>query len=308
MNPKSTALRALTAGLSLLSCGLSHAQNGEVASPVVGVHRVAGDVYMLDTDTRKFEGGNMAVLVGAEGLLLVDTNSGSHTSAIVAALKKLADRPVRYVINTHCHGDHTGGNAVFQRAGATVIAQSNVRKRLEQDKCDEIQKDLPTLTFDSELTLDFDGEEVTALKLPTSHTDGDAMVYFKHANVVHTGDVFVSINLPFRSKYAGGDILGLADALREIVRRVPEDAKVIPGHGPQASMGDIRRAIRILDEMRDAVAVGVKQGKTLDELTKMKLLSPWQEALGAGDDGSYYLRDFYNALTGVPLEPKFRLN
>lgn len=303
-----TVFGAVTATLILIGCGPSYSQDRAVTNPVVGVHRVAGDVYMLDTDTTKFEGGNVAVLVGGDGILLVDTNSGSRTSSIVAALRQLADKPVRYVMNTHCHGDHTGGNAVFQSAGATVIAHANVRTRIEQDKCDKIDQGPPTITFESELTIHFDGEEVTAVKLPTSHTDGDAMVYFKHANVVHTGDVFVSLNLPFRSKYAGGDILGLAGALREIVRRVPENAKVIPGHGPQASISDIQRAIRILDEMKDAVAVQVRQGKTLDELKKMKLLSPWKDAFGAGDDGDYYLRDFYNAVTGVPLEPRFRLN
>src|SRR5579863_7088176 len=231
-------LCAGAACVNLIACGLSHSQNLQVSPQVVGVHRVAGDVYMLDTDTTKFEGGNVAVLVGSEGLLLVDTNSASRTTAIVTALKKISGKPVRYVIDTHCHGDHTGGNAAFQREGATVIAQVNVRKRIEQDKCDKIEPGLPTITFDSELTLHFDGEEVTAIKLPTSHTDGDAIVYFKRANVVHTGDAFVSLNLPFHSKYAGGSILGLADALREIVRRVPEDAKVIPGHGPQASISD----------------------------------------------------------------------
>lgn len=298
--------RSCLATLVFMHCGASFPQDQPHAAVTAGVHRVAGDVYMLDTDTTKFEGGNVAALIGSEGVLLVDTSSFSGIKAIDAALQQLSDKPVRYVINTHCHGDHWAGNAAFQAAGATVIAHTNVLKRLEQHKCDGVTHGLPTITFDTALTLRFDGEEVTAIKMPTSHTDGDAIVYFKKANVVHTGDVFVSLGLPFRSKYAGGDVLGLADALRQIVKLVPDDAKVIPGHGPLASMSDIRRAIRILDEMRDAVALQVKKGKTLDELRAMKVLSPWQDAVG--DAAESYLRDFYAALTGVPLEARFRLD
>jgi len=294
------------ATLAFLFCCTSSAQDQPTVAVTAGVRRVAGDVYMLDTDTSKFEGGNVAALVGSEGVLLVDTSSDSGIKAIVAALDRLSAKPVRYVINTHCHGDHWAGNAAFQAAGATIIAHANVLKRLEQNKCDGTTHGLPTITFDTALTLRFDGEDVTAIKMPASHTDGDAIVYFKKANVVHTGDVVVSLGLPFRSKYAGGDVLGLTEALRQIVKRVPDDAKVIPGHGPLSSMSDIRRAIRILDAMRDAVSLQIKKGKTLDELKAMKVLSPWHNAVG--DDEESYLRDFYAALTGVPLEARYRLD
>ncbi len=293
--------------LGLLYCGAGVSQDQSGPAPKAGVHRVAGDVYMLDSDTTKFAGGNVAALIGADGVLLVDTSSWSGIKVIVPALQQLSDKPVRYVINTHCHGDHWTGNAAFQNAGATIIAHANVLKRLEQKKCDGVTHGLPTITFDAALTVHFDGEEVTAFKVTTSHTDGDAVVYFKNANVVHTGDVFVSLGLPFRSKYAGGDVLGLADALREIVKRVPGDAKVIPGHGPLASIGDIQRAIRILDEMKDAMVRQIKAGKTLDELRAMKVFRPWEGAIGA-DSVEPFLRDFYDALTGVPLEAKYRLD
>jgi cyclase len=291
--------------LSLICWMPAFAQSaGSVAG--VGIHRVAGNVYMLDTDTRKFEGGNVALLTGKDGALLVDTNVASRSEPIIAAIKGLSVEPVRYVINTHCHGDHTGGNAAFARLGATIIAHVNVRKRLEQNKCDRIELGAPTITFKSALTLYFDDEEVRVIKVPTRHTDGDSIVYFAKANVVHTGDVFVSLHLPFRSKYAGGDILGLTDALRAIVEQVPADAQVIPGHGPLASVSDIQRAIRILDAMKETIAVQVAKGRTLDELKAMKLLEPWKGDLGPGDQ-DFYLRDFYDALTGKAPEPKYRL-
>jgi cyclase len=216
--------------LSLICWVPAFAQSAGNAT-TVGVHRVAGNVYMLDTDTSKFEGGNVAVLTGKDGTLLVDSNSASRAEAIIAAVKGLSAEPVRYVINTHCHGDHTGGNAAFERLGATIIAHVNVRKRIEQNKCDPIELGAPTITFKSALTLYFDDEEVRVIKVPTSHTDGDSIVYFAKANVVHTGDVFVSLHLPFRSKYAGGDILGIAGALRAIVEQVPANARVIPATG-----------------------------------------------------------------------------
>ena len=293
--------------LGCLYCSSGFPQDQANAMLKAGVHRVGGDVYMLDTDTTKFSGGNVAALVGSDGVLLVDTSSWSGVKAITAAVSELSEKPVRYVINTHCHGDHWTGNAAYQRAGATIIAHANVLKRLEQKKCDGVTHGLPNITFDTELTVHFDGEDVTAIKVPTSHTDGDAIVYFRKANVVHTGDMFVSLGIPFRSKYAGGDVLGLANALREIVKRVPADAKVIPGHGPLATIGDVQSAIRVLDEMKDAVALQIKAGKTLDEMKAMKVLSPWQAAIGADNEESY-LKDFYEALTGVPLEARYRLD
>jgi cyclase len=293
--------------LAIFHCGATFSQDQATAKVTAGVHHIAGDVYMLDTDTTKFEGSNVTALIGSDGVLLVDTSSWSGVKAITAAVSQLSDKPVRYVINTHCHGDHWTGNRAYQNAGATIIAHANVLKRLAQKKCDGVTHGLPAITFDTALTLYFDGEEVTAIKMPTSHTDGDAIVYFQKANVVATGDVFVSLGLPFRSKYAGGDALGLADALREIVKRVPDDAKVIPGHGPLSSIGDIRRAIRILDEMKGAISLQIKNGKSLDELRTMQVLSPWKDAIGA-DAQESFLKDFYEALTGVPLEARYRLD
>jgi cyclase len=280
--------------LCLIGSASSWAQNPDGSKQAMSFNRVAGNVYMLDNGTTDFGGGgNIAVLVGNDALVLVDAQSRANVDATVAALRRLSNRLIRYVIDTHCHGDHTGGNETFQREGAVVVAHINVLRRLERKKCDETSG-FPTITFDTELTLYVDGEEVRVFALPTGHTDGDAIVYFKKANVVHTGDAFVSINVPFHSSYAGGSILGLTDSLRKIVTLVPDDAKVIPGHGPQASISDIRHTIRVLDEVEDAVSQQVGAGKTLDELRAANLLDPWKDSLGAELD--FCLTEFYRAL------------
>lgn len=281
-----------------LVVGRTAGSQGDSGGPL-NVHRVGGNVYMLDNGG----GGNIALLVSHDGLLLVDAQGWDDPQPVLAALKTISDKPVRYVIDTHCHQDHTAGNTAFQRAGAMIVAQDNVRKRMEAKKCDK-EVALPTLTFDTELTLHFDDEEVRVIALPTGHTDGDAIVYFKKANVVATGDGFLSSEMPGYSKYAGGNMLGVNEQLRRIVALLPDDVKIITGHGPQSSMNEVRRALKALDEMRDAIAEQVATGKTLDQLSKMNLLEPWADVLGA--DAPRYLRFYYDCVAGPP-DPAFQL-
>jgi cyclase len=304
-----TPLIAATAILSLIAGNAARAQEQDSPKREFKVHPVAGNLYMLDGAG----GGNVTVLVASDGLVLVDAHMEPQHAAVLAALKKLSDKPVRYIIDTHCHGDHTWGNAAFQREGAIVIAHRNVRERLkaEASYCGPPPgTGLPTVTFDNELTLHVDGEEVRVIKFPTGHTDGDALVYFRKANVVATGDAFVSMpmQLPGASQKQDGTMLGVIEALRKIVSLVPEDAKVIPGHGPQASLSDVRRSLKALEGIRDAIERPVRAGKTLDEIRAMNVLTPWNEFFGesciprtACDhlDSEYYLRMFHKALTSA---------
>lgn len=306
-------LAVLIAVFSLFGCD-AHSQGRDVPKGEFSVHRVAGNVYMLDRGTSDSDGGaNLAVLVGSEALVLVDAKGEPWHQMVLAALKRLSDKPVRYVIDTHCHGDHTWGNAAFQRDGATVIAHRNVRERLatNSDCGPRPGSGLPTITFEDKLTLHVDDEEVEIIKLPAGHTDGDAMVYFKRANVVATGDAFigrgfVSSSLPGPAKTDGGNMLGVIDTLRTILERIPAGAKVIPGHGAEASMSDVRRSLRVLEGMEKAVRRQVRAGRTLDEIQKMDVLSPWKDSYGEPcephrpcdhQDGRSFVRGFYEALT-----------
>ena len=278
--------------------GPAHSQGGP--SGLLNVHRVTANLYWLDNEA---SGGNVAVLVGNDGVLLVDAHGSADAQALLATVKTISDSPIRFVIDTHCHTDHTAGNAALQRAGATVVAQDTLRRRLEAKKCDN-DVALPTLTFDRELTLHFDDEEVRAIALPKGHTDGDAIVYFTKANVVAVGDAFVSSEHPFYSKYAGGNMLGVNEQLRRIVALFPDDVKIITGHGPLSSRSDVRRVLETLDGMRDAIVPQVAKGKTFAELQEMHLLDPWKNVL-PDDARAMYLRFYYDSLG--PPDPKFEL-
>jgi cyclase len=273
----------------------------ESRSEQLSIHRVAGNVYMIDPGSEG--GGNIAMLVGDHALLLVDASGWVDPQPVLKALKDLSDKPVRWVVNTHCHRDHTAGNAAFQAAGATIVAHTNLGRRVEAQKCDG-EVALPTLATDNKLTLHLDNEEVQVIALPTGHTDGDAMVYFKNANVLATGDAFVSSELPSQSRYAGGNMLGVNEELRRIVELFPNDVNIVPGHGPQSGMSEVRGALKVLDGIRDAVSQQIAQGKSWDQLSEMNLLDPWKGVLG--DSGTRYSRWYYDFLTGPP-DPKYQL-
>lgn len=295
--------------LSLLAYAAADSQPRNGPKGEFRVHRVAGDVYMFDKGTSDSNGGaNIAVLVGDDGLVLVDAKEDPWHQMVVAALKPLSDKAVRYVINTHCHGDHTSGNAAFQREGAMVIAHRNVRARLAgKSYCGPSPgTNLPTVTFDREMTLYLDGEEIRIIKLPNGHTDGDAMVYFRKANVVETGDAFVSSSLPGPSRTEGGSMAGVIEELRKILELIPGDAKVVPGHGPQASMSDVRHSLQVLEAIQSVLRKQVRAGKTLDQILKMDLLRPWKDYFGEPCDPQrpcdhvdayYFERSFYDELT-----------
>lgn len=300
-------LIALGVVISLVVSAVASSQEPGAPNMAFNIHPVAGNVYVLE---RGDGFGNVAVLVGSDGLVLVDAQGEPQHPLLLAALKRLSDKPVRYVIDTHCHGDHSWGNAAFQRDGATVIAHSNVRKRLATESyCGPRPgTGLPTVTFDSQLTLYVDDEEIRITKLPAGHTDGDAMVYFKKANVVETGDAFVSVRLPGADPSKDGTMLGIIQELQRIIQAVPEDAKVIPGHGTQASIGDVRRSLQVLEGMRDAIQRPLLAGKSLDEIRAMNVLSPWKDTLGEPcvphvpcdhQDAEAYLRSFFTALTAA---------
>jgi cyclase len=289
--------------LDLAMEGAVQAQGGSNLPPKL--HLVARNVYLLESEnTKPTYGSNVAVLIGDDGVLVVDAQGPADAQHVIAAIRSISDKPVRYLINTHCHGDHTGGNAGFQRAGATIVAHENVRRRMEEGKCDQ-QTTLPTLAFGSSLTLYFDNEEVRIIKLPTGHTDGDALVYFERAHVVATGDAFTSNGPPLYSKYAGGNQLGINDELHEIITLLPADVKIIPGHGPLASMSEVRVASKALDGIRDVVAAQIAKGNTLIQIQAMKLLDPWKDLIEESDRPTF-TKFYFDCLTGPP-DAKFQL-
>ncbi len=292
-------------GISLLfGCLLAAAQDQDFGKVQIKVTKVAGSVYMLEG-----AGGNIGASVGEDGIVIVDDQYAPLADKIQAALKGITDKPVRFIINTHYHGDHTGGNAYFQKQ-APIIAHDNVRKRLEtggtagnggsvhmEHKPDP--KDAwPIITFDHDVTVHLNGEDIRALYFPAGHTDGDSVIFFPKSNVVHMGDDFVTYGFPFIDVDSGGSINGMIDGVEKVMAQVPPDVKIIPGHGPISSLEDVRKYLEMLKGTRDVVAKALQSGQTLDQMKQAKLLDPWKNYSGEFINEDAFLETLYNSLSG----------
>lgn len=297
-----------------LCTALVAAQNQDFSKVQMKVSKVAGNVYMLQGT-----GGNIGVSVGDDGIVIVDDEYAPLADKIQAALKGITDKPVRFVINTHYHGDHTGGNEYFQKQ-APIIAQDNVRKRLESggiagngasvhmDVKPAPHDALPIITFDHDVTVHLNGEDIRALHFPAGHTDGDSIIFFPHSNVVHMGDDFVTYGFPFIDVESGGSINGMIDAVAKVISDLPPDVKVIPGHGAVSTLDDMRAYLEMLIQTRDAVQSALKEGKTLDQMKQAKLLDPWKKYSGQFVNEDVFLETLYNSLTGQKTGPFVKHN
>lgn len=236
--------------------------------------KISGNVYMLEGS-----GGNIGVSVGTDGILIVDDEFAPLADKIKAALKSLGEGKLKFILNTHWHGDHTGGNVVFG-PDAPIIAQTNVRKRLQsgspESKVDPAPKDaLPVITFDQSVSVHFNGEEIRVIHFPHGHTDGDAVIFFTGSNVVHMGDDFFNGMFPFIDLDSGGDVDGYVKNVGEVITKLPAGAKIIPGHGPLATADDLKKFHQMLLATTDIVRKKVAAGKTLDQIKAEGLPAEW---------------------------------
>jgi cyclase len=286
-------------------------QDQDFSKVQMKVTKVSGNIYMLEG-----AGGNIAASVGEDGIVIVDDEFAPLADKIQAALKNLAitDKPVRFVINTHYHGDHTGGNVPFNNAGSTIIAQDNVRKRLEtggvagnggsikmENKPVE-KAALPIITFEHDVTVHLNGEDIRALHFPAGHTDGDSVIFFPKNNVVHMGDDFVRYGFPFIDVSAGGSVQGMIAAMEKATAQLPADVKVIPGHGDLSNLDDVRAFTKMLKETSAAVGAALKAHKTLDRMKQEKILAPWQKFSGEFVNTDAFTETLYNSLTNTKGE------
>lgn len=290
--------------VTMLLCSAVAAAQQDFSKVEMKVTKVAGSVYMLQG-----AGGNIGASVGDDGIVIVDDQYAPLAEKIQAALKGITDKPIRFIINTHYHGDHTGGNAYFQKQ-APIIAHDNVRKRLESGgeagtggavriKAEPQPKEaLPIITFDHDVTVHLNGEDIRALYVPAGHTDGDAVIFFPKSNVVHMGDDFVTYGFPFIDVLAGGSIDGMIAGVEQIIAQVPPDVKIIPGHGPVSTIDDVKPYLAMLKGTRDAVAKAMQRGQTLDQMKQAKLLDPWKKYAGEFINADAFLDTLYNSLSG----------
>ena len=300
--------------LMFLMAGLCAAQDQDFSKVQIKVSKVSGSVYMLEGS-----GGNIGVSVGDDGIVIVDDQYAPLADKIQAALKGITDKPVRFIINTHYHGDHTGGNEFFQKQ-APIIAQDNVRKRLEQggvagnggsvhmDAKPQPKGALPIITFDHDVTVHLNGEDIRALHFPAGHTDGDSVIYFPKSNVVHMGDDFVTYGFPFIDVDSGGSIDGMIDGVEKAITQLPADVKIIPGHGAVSNLDDVRAYVRMLKEARAAVQDALGKKMTLDQMKEKKILDPWKKYSGDFIKEDAFLETVYNSLTGQKNAPFIRHN
>tara|TARA_R100000935_G_scaffold54977_1_gene84473 strand:- start:710 stop:1591 length:882 start_codon:yes stop_codon:yes gene_type:complete len=219
------------------------------------------NIYML-----KGAGGNIGVSIGDDGAFMIDDQFAPLTPKILAAVKTISDKPVNFLVNTHYHGDHTGGNANFEKEGALIVAHDNVRKRLKEDEKNVDGDGLPIITFDNKMQLHLNGDAILVVHVSNAHTDGDALIYFPKSNVLHTGDTFFNGMFPYIDLKSGGSVAGDMQAAKTGLMLINSETKIIPGHGPIASYGDYEKYLKMLEGIQTNVKASIAQGKSREEI------------------------------------------
>jgi cyclase len=264
--------------------------------------KVNGNIYMLEG-----AGGNVGVSAGPDGILIVDDQFAPLADKIKAALKTLGEGKLKFVLNTHYHGDHTGSNAAFGPE-ALIIAQENVRKRLSTEQVSKFFKRttpasppeaLPVVTFDHAVSIFFNGEEIKVIHFPHSHTDGDSIIYFTGSNVIHMGDNFFNSRFPVVDLEAGGNVLGMTQTVGEVLSKLPAGVKIIPGHGTLSEAEGLKAFHRMLLETTEIVRKKKKAGKTLEQVKTEGLPEEWK-SWGSG----FIKTDMWLELVYHSLPPK----
>lgn len=249
-------------------------------------HKVAGNVWMLTG-----QGGNIGVQVGDDGIILVDDQFAPLADQIKAAVAKLCDGKIRFVINTHWHGDHTGGNARFGKTGALIVAHENVRKRMSTEQFIKAfgnrvkpspKAALPVVTFTDKASLHFNADELRIIHMQPAHTDGDSVVWFKKADVVHMGDTFFNKMYPFIDTSSHGNIMGVIKAADRVLGFAGDKTKIIPGHGPLGDKKDLVAYRDMLATVAGRVDTLVAAGKTRAEVIAAKPTKDYDAAWGNG--------------------------
>jgi cyclase len=270
----------------VLTGGLARAQQQDFSKVEVTATKLAEGVHVLVG-----AGGNIGVSSGKDGVFLVDDQYAPLTPKIKAAVASFSDKPIRFVVNTHWHGDHTGGNENLGGAGSLIVAHENVRRRMSAEQFISFfqlktppapEVALPVVTYAQSVAFHLNGEEVRCFHVSPAHTDGDSVVHFTKADVVHMGDLFFNGIYPFIDLDSGGSLAGVIAAADLVLGMAKEGTQIIPGHGPVAKKADLQAYRDMLVALRDRVAAMVKAGKTLAEVQAAKPMQDYDEKLGKG--------------------------
>ena len=262
----------------LLIKGISHAQNFDTVQ--IRTTKLTESVYLLEGSG----GGNIAVCIGNDGVFMVDDHYAPLSGKIIEAVAKLSSTPVQFIINTHWHGDHSGGNENFGIEGAIIVSQENSRKRMEADQFFGLPphtqaaystNGLPKITFTQSITFHYNGETIHVFHISNAHTDGDAVIYFKKSEVLHMGDVFVRYGFPFIDEPNGGNVNGMIETIDSVINKINDQTKIIPGHGQLSSKTDLISYNNMLKGVRDIVKKLMDEGKTKEQIVAADPLSPY---------------------------------
>ncbi len=293
----------------LLCCigRVTDAQEQDFSKIEVKPIRVNGNIYMLQADAGS---GNIGASVGPDGILIVDDQFAPLADKIRTALKEVGGGPLKFILNTHWHYDHTGGNKVFGPE-APIIAHTNVRKRLTSDQKmmgqtipAEPKEAWPVITFDTSLAVHFNGEEIKVVHFPHGHTDGDSVIFFTKSNVVHLGDHYFANWFPFVDLDNGGDVEGYTKNVEVIIGQLPADVKIIPGHGPVSTLTDLKAYHRMLVETTKIVRTRMSTRKTLDASKAEGLPEEWQ-SFGTGFiSPAQWIETIYHSLSQKSAQKK----
>jgi cyclase len=252
-------------------------------------------------------GGNIGVSSGGDGVLIIDDQYAPLTERIRAAVSAISSDPIRFVVNTHWHGDHTGGNENLGKAGAVIVAHENVRRRMSSEQISEFFKRttpaspkeaLPVMTFAEDVSFHVNGDELHVFHVDPAHTDGDSIIHWKGANVFHMGDLYFSGGFPFIDLDSGGSIDGVIAAAEKVLALANDGSKIIPGHGPLATKKDLTGYRDMLKTIRSRIHSQVTAGKSLDEVMASRPTKEWDDTLGKGFINGDRLTEFaYRSLS-----------
>jgi glyoxylase-like metal-dependent hydrolase (beta-lactamase superfamily II) len=248
--------------------------------------KITEQIYML-----KGAGGNIGAMIGKEGTLLIDNQFASLSNKINGAVKTLDPGEIKFQINTHLHGDHSGGNENFRKMGATIVAHDQVRERMMKESFNaranrttppRDKEAWPTITFADKLNFHLNDDDIVLHHFDIGHTDGDVIVQFTKANVVHTGDAFVRYGYPYIDISSGGGVNGFINTLDKILSIIDDNTKVIPGHGEVATKADVKKVRDNIADIRDQVAAALKKGKKIEDIAGLGITDKYDAEYGKG--------------------------
>ncbi len=296
----------IVGSLVIVLASISFLYAQEQAELKVNAEKLAENLYMLWDSGGK---GNTTVLTGDDGVLMIDTKVETSADKLLAKIGELSKKPIRFAIITHWHFDHVGGNEKVAKTGATIIAHENVRKHMgiEHDMkllnakvppAPEIAR--PLVTFAKEITFHLNGEDVKVFHVAPGHTDGDAVIYFQNANVIHMGDLYFQGLYPYIGIYSGGSIDGMIKVIHQILPMIDENTKVVPGHGPISNKGQLQEYVSMLTAIRKNVSRLMQKGHTMEEVIAAKPTRAFDEKWGKG----FLPPDQFAKLVYMDLSPK----